>query len=273
MAAAKAAQDAITAAGARERPLCLRIQLRSGSSAPDPDAAIFAETVALAADNGTAGPHSSNKKRHRGQRRSASIGSLGNAGSSVSTGSRAAASAAVMRPASPATHMRNLSAIVNVKHEAVPNQEYHRDFWLPPDPSTKREPTHEAVKQETGRFATKQNIWGHRPTDYRVNGWYVENHWTQEAMHRSGLAPAASQLRSFPTDGPTVNQPWTKSTGVTSCMVGGNGGGANNRNVGSYEDSWRFHKDQYRPPTHGLSQSPITQFGGEMVMQKEMLRK
>merc|ERR1712151_480879 len=168
-------------------------------------------------------------------------------------------------PPSARTHLKQLHDFVNTHHECVPCQEYHRDFWLPPEPDGKQRPTHPDVKQHVAKFATKQNDWGHRPTDLRTAGWYIENHWALQKLQRSESSPAIA-------DGPPpVKQPWTKSNGVTSCMVGGNGGGLNNRNVGLYEDSFPFHPHgQYRPPAHGLNSTAIGQMGDAFVMQKAM---
>lgn len=261
VAAAQAA--AIEESGSRQRPICLQSQLRRAPPKEDHDARIFAATLGLAGGEPPSRSQRSNARtNHKRGSDAAGARGLANAGTAI-TG----------RPISPATHMKHMYDKAQQHIETTPCDEYHRLSWLPRVPPEQEALLEEEAQKALERFATKQHIWGSRPTDYSKNGWYVENEWARRALARSESEPTLSGSGSSGVGAPQSKQPWTKSTGVTSCMVGGVGGGAKGRNVGLYEESFPAHTSHYSPPLHGLASSDVTRLGAAMVAQKELLRK
>mmetsp|Transcript_114315 Transcript_114315/g.318221 ORF Transcript_114315/g.318221 Transcript_114315/m.318221 type:complete len:268 (-) Transcript_114315:295-1098(-) len=266
---ALSAQELLEAAGDRERPIFLRSQRRLPPPRDDPDARILAATLALAGSEGDAANH---KKvpRKATRARGRSIRQQGVAGTRDGA---IASSPAALRPDSPTSHIRKMYTIMRQPIEVKPCDEYHRLSWLPLEIPAQHVPLQEEAQKALKRFGTKQHVWGNRPTDYRTSNWYVENQWSLRALRRSESDPAVGGGVGERQHGSqAVKQPWTKSAGVTSCMVGGNGGGLKGRNIGLYEDSFKLWPD-YQVPQHGLCSSDVTRMAEGAAMMKAMMRK
>mmetsp|Transcript_39102 Transcript_39102/g.84449 ORF Transcript_39102/g.84449 Transcript_39102/m.84449 type:complete len:284 (+) Transcript_39102:144-995(+) len=185
-------------------------------------------------------------------------------------------------PPTPATHMRALAAKVTRPIETNGCDEYDRCFYFPPCTlQTKPGRTvHEAncrgpeAKEGLGK---RSKVWGALESDYGKAGKAVEKGWNVDKLKRVASEPAFG-------DRPHMVNPSMVSHNVTTCMVGGTNISlkhsfpkkmhrAEKRQVGLYEESFENWRGNYKLPIHGLAQSDVTEFAGEMIQQKALIRK
>mmetsp|Transcript_115532 Transcript_115532/g.331614 ORF Transcript_115532/g.331614 Transcript_115532/m.331614 type:complete len:263 (-) Transcript_115532:137-925(-) len=184
-------------------------------------------------------------------------------------------------PLSPASHMRRMQNSVQRPLQVTACDEYHRYMYFPR--CALKAPPGQLVREETARgpeakagLGRRRKVVGTLDSDCIKAGKDVERGWKLDAIRRAKSEPGFGHR-------PHAVNPSLLSSGVSSCMTGGTHISlkhalpksmhrAEARQVGLYEDFFENWRGNYRSPEHGLAQSDVTQFAGEMLLQKASLR-
>jgi len=186
------------------------------------------------------------------------------------------------RPTSPVTHMKNMTMSSQRPLPVTACDEHHRYAYFPP--AALKAPPGKLVREETSRgpeavsgLGRRRKVRGTLDSEYGKAGRDVEQGWKLDAIRRAASQPGFGHR-------PNAVNPSMVSKGVSTIMTGGTHISLKHtfpasmrreerRQVGEYEESFQFWKNKYKTPEHGLSQSDITQFAGEMALQKALGRK
>lgn len=189
-------------------------------------------------------------------------------------------------PATPNTHVRNLQHFVSRPMKVTHNDEFHRMFWYPHN--TLSCPLGEVVNDATRRgpeakdgLGKRKKVEGSLDSDYLHAGRQVESGWEGDKLRRAKSEPG---VRGEFGHRPNAINPSLLSREVTGSMVGGTNLSLKHsmpktmqreekRQIGLYEDSYQNWRKEYKIPAHGLAQSDVTQFGGEIQKQKALMGK
>lgn len=284
-------------AGAHERPWWLKTNEEAGRrregeckyELPLPDLSFLdklprpiatASTEFLASDPGSdAKPRRPEDSRRRG---AASSGAEGTPARRRPAPESRRTAAATGPPCTPTTHLRQLAAVATRPLPVSTCDEYNRCYYFPGS-SLKCKPgglippeTHRGPIAKEG-LGQRPKVFGSLDSDYGKAGRDIEGGWKLDAVRKSKSLPG------FGAKPHGVN-PSLVSKGITTSMVGGTNicfkrnfapdiVRDEKRQVGLYEESFENWRGSYAKPEHGLSQSPITEFGGLMVQQKLLMRK
>lgn len=206
------------------------------------------------------------------------------------------------RPRSPASHMKAMHDHAFQYLETKPvSIEHHRKMYYPRIrhglmkslgelPEGVEKEYADAVSRMEGTRpplpTSKAKRWGPLVSDYGRAGDLVEKKWIQRriqgTMSEPMLGLAKQTFEGIPGKlNPSVDNPGTASvfTGGTTISlrvtsrIPKERRRDDQRQIGLYEDSFRFWRGDYKPPQHGLNTTDVTgEFADAMVTQKALLR-
>jgi len=227
-------------------------------------------------------------------------------------GSKKVATTEVKRPASPSTWLGELRKTAMQPLDMEGCTEYHRHYWFHPAtvnfplgrtmPFTGRGPECAEGRLSSTGIGTREREYGslksdqgqaqtfvaqaHRLRKMRGSKYdtEVEKAYNCKGITKSKYFGAVEPLVFVTELNRRGLNPSMASEGTTSAFVGGTNlclkrnrpPGApeldEKRQVGLYEDSFKYWRGDIHPPKHGLASSDVTAFADLMVTQKSLMR-
>lgn len=193
-------------------------------------------------------------------------------------------------PATPSTWLQELRSTAMQPLESSGSTQMHREFYFHPrtkdyplgklTPACNRGPEAAETRIHPTGIGKRPRVYASYQSDYGAATKDVEDYRELKKMQGSQSEPLI-----FITELNRRNlNPSMVSEGICGSFVGGTNIALKHtlpasmqreekRQIGLYEDSYKFWRNNYRPPTHGLGQSECSQFANAMVQQKALLRE
>mmetsp|Transcript_33710 Transcript_33710/g.53600 ORF Transcript_33710/g.53600 Transcript_33710/m.53600 type:complete len:272 (-) Transcript_33710:41-856(-) len=210
---------------------------------------------------------------------------------------RAHSSSVLERPLSASTHLRQMREQVHQKLEVQPvSIEHHRKLYYPRvryglvrrigdlPPGIEAPPSLD--KHGIPLPERPRKKYGSLISDYGKAGDQVEKQWIQRRLEGTLNDPIPGKAKTRIEGIPGRLSASVDSPQATTCMVGGTTiclravsripkdmRRDDQRQLGLYEDSFRFWRGDYVAPEYGLGTTDVTSFAGEYVAQKALARK